>query len=100
MAEAASMARVSFVHHTWVPLRNEPFKFWQVLNVFPHYWTLWWRPWRGATSPHCGQTRPWRATVGICHACPIWTSGAFDGLTGFLYAFSAISSHYDEPCAE
>src|SRR5437762_550354 len=33
------------------------------LNGFPHYWTLWWRPWRGAACPHCGQTRPWRAPL-------------------------------------
>src|SRR5205823_7291497 len=51
------------------------------LNVFPHYWTLWWRPWRGAACPHCGQTRPWRAPllefvmIGLFVSSGYWLAG-------------------------
>jgi prepilin signal peptidase PulO-like enzyme (type II secretory pathway) len=31
------------------------------LRTLPHYWTLWWYPWRGGRCPHCGEVRPWRA---------------------------------------
>lgn len=33
------------------------------LRTLPHYWTLWWHPWRRGRCPHCGQQRPWRAPV-------------------------------------
>jgi prepilin signal peptidase PulO-like enzyme (type II secretory pathway) len=29
-------------------------------RVLPHFWTLWWYPWRAGRCPHCGQVRSWR----------------------------------------